>query len=182
MKPASTTRSTPGVAQHSHKFCLGLRLQPRPELSRRKIGVRNGKLARDIENRRVDHIRDHYAALRLASRPRESVPESRGNCCPCPIQEFQDAIVSLVATPQLLDQSRRRIARLEWDDPNLRADLLQRRALLRVQRFRRIIAALHIDRRLRRAQEFGRANISGKQPPDRRPRERQELRRDRARH
>src|SRR5919106_2501995 len=52
------------ILEHSHKVDLGLRLQTRAKPAWRQVTIGNRKFPRDIEYRRVEHIRDHDTDLR----------------------------------------------------------------------------------------------------------------------
>src|ERR1700757_2523186 len=53
-----------GIAQHSHEPLFYCRVQARAKSTRRQIRVRNTKLAGDIKDRCIQHIRNHQARFR----------------------------------------------------------------------------------------------------------------------
>jgi hypothetical protein len=53
-----------GIAQRFHKLPFYFRLKTRAKSTGRQIGVRDTKLPSDIEDRCIQHIRNHEARFR----------------------------------------------------------------------------------------------------------------------
>ena len=54
----------PAILQHPNELSLRVWLKPCLKMTRRKIRIRDGELARNVEDRRVQNVRDHDTGFR----------------------------------------------------------------------------------------------------------------------